>query len=138
MSLSQVDGVPEPWSQHRECSLDVNFTGQHPEDEKPADVQQQDKDETPINPYGNVPEEAETQPVNPYPVCNGTTPCDPGCPDGNGPLLCDAFESQQKQQALDTKKLSTCNAGRGFEMASRANKEAEPRSQAGPDVDDGQ
>ncbi|KAM9443874.1 SRSF protein kinase 1b isoform 4-T4 [Clarias gariepinus] len=76
-----VDGVPEPWSQHRECSLDVNFTGQHPEDEKPADVQQQDKDETPINPYGNVPEEAETQPVNPYPVCNGTTPCDPGCPD---------------------------------------------------------
>ncbi|XP_053083070.1 SRSF protein kinase 1b isoform X5 [Pangasianodon hypophthalmus] len=76
-----LDAVPEPWSQHRECAMDGNFSSQHPEDEKPADVQQQEKEETPINPYGNVTGEAESQPINPYPVCNGTTPSEPSCPD---------------------------------------------------------
>ncbi|XP_017305616.1 SRSF protein kinase 1b isoform X1 [Ictalurus punctatus] len=131
-----VDGVPEPWSQHRECTVDGNFNSQHPEDEKPADVQQQEKDETPINPYGNVTGEAESQPVNPYPVCNGTTPCEAGCPDGNGPLLCDVFESQPKQETPDTKKLNACNTVNVWEVESRPKNEAEPISQAGPDMED--
>ncbi|XP_060713990.1 SRSF protein kinase 1b isoform X5 [Tachysurus vachellii] len=76
-----LDGVPEPWSEHRESTMDGNFKSQHPEEQKPADLQQQEKDETPINPYGNVTGEVEPQPVNPYPVCNGTTPSEPGCPD---------------------------------------------------------
>lgn len=118
--------------------MDGNLNSQHTEDEKPADVQQQEKDETPINPYDNVTGEVESQPVNPYPVCNGTTPCDPGCPDGNGPLLCDVFESQQKQETLETKKLDTSNAVKDWEMESRCKKEAEPSSQAGPDTEDGQ
>ncbi|XP_047666229.1 SRSF protein kinase 1b isoform X6 [Tachysurus fulvidraco] len=78
-----LDGVPEPWSEHRESTMDGSFKSQHPEEQKPADVQQQEKDETPINPYGNVAGEVEPQPVNPYPVCNGTTPGEPGCPDVN-------------------------------------------------------
>ncbi|XP_053509390.1 SRSF protein kinase 1b isoform X4 [Ictalurus furcatus] len=96
-----VDGVPEPWSQHRECTVDGNFNSQHPEDEKPADVQQQEKDETPINPYGNVTGEAESQPVNPYPVCNGTTPCEAGCPDvklAAGNLLVNPLEPLNADQ----------------------------------------
>lgn len=118
--------------------MDGNFNSQHPEDEKPADVQQQEKDETPINPYGNVTGEAESQPVNPYPVCNGTTPCEAGCPDGNGPLLCDVFESQPKQETPDTKKLNACNTVNVWEVESRPKNEAEPISQAGPDMEDGQ
>ncbi|XP_058229575.1 SRSF protein kinase 1b isoform X1 [Hemibagrus wyckioides] len=131
-----LDGVPEPWSQHRECTMDGNFNSQHPEDIKPADVQQQEKDETPINPYGNVTGEAESQPVNPYPVCNGMTPSEPGCPDGNGPLLCDVFEPQQKQETLDTKKLNACNTVNEWELESRPKKEAEASAQAGPDLED--
>lgn len=118
--------------------MDGNFNSQHPEDEKAADAQQQEKDETPVNPYGNVTGEAESQPINPYPVCNGTTPCEPSCPDGNGPLLCDVFESQQKQETLDTKKPNACNTVNNWEMESRAKKEVEPSSQAGPNVEDGQ
>ncbi|KAK3536919.1 hypothetical protein QTP86_027063 [Hemibagrus guttatus] len=131
-----LDGVPEPWSQHRECAMDGNFNSQQPEDEKPAEVQQQEKDESPINPYGNVTGEAESQPVNPYPVCNGTTPSEPGCPDGNGPLLCDVFQSQQKQETLDTKKLNACNTVNEWEMESRSKKEAECSAKAGPDMED--
>ncbi|XP_060766337.1 SRSF protein kinase 1b isoform X5 [Neoarius graeffei] len=92
-----LDEVPEPWSQHRECTMDGNFNSQHPEDEKAADAQQQEKDETPVNPYGNVTGEAESQPINPYPVCNGTTPCEPSCPDAKlaaGNLLVNPLEPQ--------------------------------------------
>ncbi|XP_046731121.1 SRSF protein kinase 1b isoform X5 [Silurus meridionalis] len=90
-----LEEIPVTWPQHRESALDGNFTSQHPEDEKPADAQQQEKEESPINPYGNVTGEAESQLVNPYPVCNGTIPSEPGCPDvklAAGSLLVNLLE----------------------------------------------
>ncbi|KAF7693360.1 SRSF protein kinase 1b isoform X2 [Silurus meridionalis] len=131
-----LEEIPVTWPQHRESALDGNFTSQHPEDEKPADAQQQEKEESPINPYGNVTGEAESQLVNPYPVCNGTIPSEPGCPDGNGPLHCDMIESQQKQQTLNTTKPNACNMLNDWEIESRRKKELEPSSQAGPDMED--
>ncbi|KAI5614438.1 SRSF protein kinase 1b isoform X1 [Silurus asotus] len=131
-----LDGIPEAWPQHRESALEGNFNSQQPEDQKPAEAQQQEKEESPINPYGNVTGEAESQLVNPYPVCNGTIPSESGCPDGNGPLHCDTFESQQKQQTLDTMKPNACNTLNDWEIESRRKKELEPSSQAGPDMED--
>ncbi|XP_072521500.1 SRSF protein kinase 1b isoform X4 [Salminus brasiliensis] len=69
-----LDCVPDSWSQHRECAVDGNCNGHSrgPEDAKVADLQQEAKDDTPVNPYDSGTEGSDSQPINPYPACNGT------------------------------------------------------------------
>ncbi|XP_050978644.1 SRSF protein kinase 1b isoform X2 [Labeo rohita] len=89
-----LDGVSDGWSQHRGA---INGHSQGPEEEQTLDLQQQMKDDTPVNPYDSGTEGSE--PTNPYPACNGTVEKEPSPPspvvtDGNGPLICGMVESQ--------------------------------------------
>ncbi|XP_026076859.1 SRSF protein kinase 1 isoform X4 [Carassius auratus] len=65
-------GVSDVWSQHRGT---INGHSQGPEEEQTLDLQQQIKDETPVNPYDSGAEGSE--PTNPYPACNGTVENEP-------------------------------------------------------------
>lgn len=92
--FSTLDGVSDGWSQHRGA---INGHSQGPEEEQTLDLQQQMKDDTPVNPYDSGTEGSE--PTNPYPACNGTVEKEPSPPspvvtDGNGPLICGMVESQ--------------------------------------------
>ncbi|XP_022538460.2 SRSF protein kinase 1b isoform X1 [Astyanax mexicanus] len=95
-----LDCVPDSWSQHRDCAANENCNGHSrgPEDAEATDLQQDAKDDTPVNPYDSGTEGSDSQPVNPYPACNGTAPSEPSHPspvaEGNGPLLCGIVESQ--------------------------------------------
>ncbi|XP_059385055.1 SRSF protein kinase 1-like isoform X5 [Carassius carassius] len=65
-------GVSDGWSQHRGT---INGHSQGPEEEQTLDLQQQIKDETPVNPYDSGAEGSE--PTNPYPACNGNVENEP-------------------------------------------------------------
>ncbi|KAK7128182.1 hypothetical protein R3I93_020704 [Phoxinus phoxinus] len=89
-----LDGVSDGWSQLRGG---VNGHSPGLEDEQSLDLQQQMKDDTPVNPYDSGTEGSD--PTNPYPACNGTeekepSPPSPAATDGNGPLICGMVESQ--------------------------------------------
>ncbi|KAG1931110.1 SRSF protein kinase 1b isoform X1 [Pimephales promelas] len=89
-----LDGVSDGWSQLRGG---VNGHSPGLEDEPGLDLQQQMKDDTPVNPYDSGTEGSD--PTNPYPACNGTeekepSPPSPAATDGNGPLICGVVESQ--------------------------------------------
>ncbi|XP_016422062.1 SRSF protein kinase 1-like isoform X5 [Sinocyclocheilus rhinocerous] len=75
-------GVSDGWSQHRGA---INGYSQGPEEEQTLDLQQQIKDETPVNPYDSGTEGSE--PTNPYPACNGTIEKEPSPP---SPVATDA------------------------------------------------
>ncbi|XP_016137583.1 SRSF protein kinase 1-like isoform X6 [Sinocyclocheilus grahami] len=75
-------GVSDDWSQHRGA---INGHSQGPEEEQTLDLQQQIKDETPVNPYDSGTEGSE--PTNPYPACNGTVEKEPSPP---SPVTTDA------------------------------------------------
>ncbi|XP_042621963.1 SRSF protein kinase 1-like isoform X6 [Cyprinus carpio] len=75
-------GVSDGWSQHRGA---INGHSQGPEEEQTLDLQQQMKDETPVNPYDSGTEGSE--PTNPYPACNGTVENEPSPP---SPVATDA------------------------------------------------
>lgn len=92
--FSTADGVSDGWSQLRGG---VNGHSPGLEDEQSLDLQQQMKDDTPVNPYDSGTEGSD--PTNPYPACNGTeekepSPPSPAATDGNGPLICGMVESQ--------------------------------------------
>ncbi|XP_016331824.1 SRSF protein kinase 1-like isoform X3 [Sinocyclocheilus anshuiensis] len=75
-------GVSDGWSPHRGA---INGHSQGPEEEQTLDLQQQIKDETPVNPYDSGTEGSE--PTNPYPACNGTIEKEPSPP---SPVATDA------------------------------------------------
>ncbi|XP_022538463.2 SRSF protein kinase 1b isoform X5 [Astyanax mexicanus] len=77
-----LDCVPDSWSQHRDCAANENCNGHSrgPEDAEATDLQQDAKDDTPVNPYDSGTEGSDSQPVNPYPACNGTAPSEPSHP----------------------------------------------------------
>ncbi|XP_050978647.1 SRSF protein kinase 1b isoform X5 [Labeo rohita] len=77
-----LDGVSDGWSQHRGA---INGHSQGPEEEQTLDLQQQMKDDTPVNPYDSGTEGSE--PTNPYPACNGTVEKEPSPP---SPVVTDA------------------------------------------------
>uniref|UniRef100_UPI003D9C9359 SRSF protein kinase 1b n=1 Tax=Danio rerio TaxID=7955 RepID=UPI003D9C9359 len=124
-----LDGTSEAWSQVRGS---VNGHIPSPEDEQSLDVQQQMKDETPVNPYDSGNETSE--PTNPYPACNGTeeTEPSPAClsaADGNGALISGMVESQG------------CRVQDGESLTAelkdpRAEMEAEPGTQAVPEEEE--
>ncbi|XP_048029432.1 SRSF protein kinase 1b isoform X4 [Megalobrama amblycephala] len=89
-----LDGVTDGWSQLRGT---VNGHSPGLEDEQSLDLQQQMKDDTPVNPYDSGTEGSDL--TNPYPACNGTeekepSPPSPAATDGNRPLICGMVESQ--------------------------------------------
>ncbi|KAK7119855.1 hypothetical protein R3I94_021633 [Phoxinus phoxinus] len=89
-----LDGVSDGWSQLRGG---VNGHSPGLEDEQSLDLQQQMKDDTPVNPYDSGTEGSD--PTNPYPACNSTeekepSPPSPAATDGNGPLICGMVESK--------------------------------------------
>nr|NP_001074138.1 SRSF protein kinase 1b [Danio rerio]AAI29461.1 Serine/arginine-rich protein specific kinase 1b [Danio rerio] len=124
-----LDGTSGAWSQVRGS---VNGHIPSPEDEQSLDVQQQMKDETPVNPYDSGNETSE--PTNPYPACNGTeeTEPSPAClsaADGNGALISGMVESQG------------CRVQDGESLTAelkdpRAEMEAEPGTQAVPEEEE--
>nr|XP_005155715.1 SRSF protein kinase 1b isoform X1 [Danio rerio] len=124
-----LDGTSEAWSQ---VTGSVNGHIPSPEDEQSLDVQQQMKDETPVNPYDSGNETSE--PTNPYPACNGTeeTEPSPAClsaADGNGALISGMVESQG------------CRVQDGESLTAelkdpRAEMEAEPGTQAVPEEEE--
>ncbi|XP_043107282.1 SRSF protein kinase 1b isoform X6 [Puntigrus tetrazona] len=77
-----LDGISDGWSQHRGA---INGHSQGPEEEQTLDLQQQMKDDTPVNPYDSGTEGSE--PTNPYPACNGTVENEPSPP---SPVATDA------------------------------------------------
>ncbi|XP_026098250.1 SRSF protein kinase 1b isoform X4 [Carassius auratus] len=77
-----LDGITDGWSQHRGA---INGHSKGPEEEQTLDLQQQTKDDTPVNPYDSGAEGSE--PTNPYPVCNGTAENEPSPP---SPVATDA------------------------------------------------
>ncbi|XP_062842670.1 SRSF protein kinase 1b isoform X2 [Trichomycterus rosablanca] len=104
-----------------EATLDGVPESQHTKSDEATDVQQ-DWDKTSINPYASITVE-ESQPMNPYPVCNKNTQSkhSPLTPDNNGHLLCDMFE---KQEMLDTQKMNISDSVNDWEMESNPKKEA--------------
>ncbi|XP_039519281.1 SRSF protein kinase 1b isoform X2 [Pimephales promelas] len=70
-----LDGVSDGWSQLRGG---VNGHSPGLEDEPGLDLQQQMKDDTPVNPYDSGTEGSD--PTNPYPACNGTEEKEPSPP----------------------------------------------------------
>ena len=120
------------------------------EDTDTANLQQQTKDDTPVNPYDSGTEGSDSQPVNPYPACNGTAPSEPILPspaaEGNGPLLCDVLESQgptgQQEQERGDKEVklngSACVNGQEGPTSQEAPKEdPAPTSEADPSLPTG-
>ncbi|XP_056323954.1 SRSF protein kinase 1b isoform X2 [Danio aesculapii] len=124
-----LDGTSEAWSQLRGS---VNGHIPSLEEEQSLDVQQQMKDETPVNPYDSGTEASE--PTNPYPACNGTeeTELSPAClpaTDGNGALISGMVESQDCR-VQDGESLTAELKGPRVEM------EAEPGTQAAPEEEE--
>ncbi|XP_055039972.2 SRSF protein kinase 1b isoform X2 [Misgurnus anguillicaudatus] len=88
-----LDGVSDGWTRHGDV---VNGHGPESE-EQTLRVHEQTKDDAPANPYDSSAERSE--PINPYPACNGTEeeeprPPSPAGADGKGPLICAMVESQ--------------------------------------------
>ncbi|XP_051767586.1 SRSF protein kinase 1b isoform X2 [Ctenopharyngodon idella] len=70
-----LDGVSDGWSQLRGA---VNGHSPGLEDEQSLDLQQQMKDDNPVNPYDSGTEGSDL--TNPYPACNGTEEKEPSPP----------------------------------------------------------
>ncbi|KAK2873994.1 hypothetical protein Q8A67_021147 [Cirrhinus molitorella] len=128
-----LDGVSDGWSQHRGA---INGHSQGPEEEQTQDLQQQMKDDTPVNPYDSGTEGSE--PTNPYPACNGTVEKEPSPPspvatDGNGPLICGMVESQcprVQDQESPTAELSGSGSIEGPRAEMGLTMEVDPSAQA--------
>ncbi|KAL1266057.1 hypothetical protein QQF64_004084 [Cirrhinus molitorella] len=128
-----LDGVSDGWSQHRGA---INGHSQGPEEEQTQDLQQQMKDDTPVNPYDSGTEGSE--PTNPYPACNGTAEKEPSPPspvatDGNGPLICGMVESQcprVQDQESPTAELSGSGSVEGPRAEMGLTMEVDPSAQA--------
>uniref|UniRef100_A0A672SN39 non-specific serine/threonine protein kinase n=1 Tax=Sinocyclocheilus grahami TaxID=75366 RepID=A0A672SN39_SINGR len=126
-------GVSDDWSQHRGA---INGHSQGPEEEQTLDLQQQIKDETPVNPYDSGTEGSE--PTNPYPACNGTVEKEPSPPspvttDGNGPLICGMVESQcprVQDQESPTAELNGSGSVEGPKAEMGLTMEVDPSAQA--------
>ncbi|XP_026076856.1 SRSF protein kinase 1 isoform X1 [Carassius auratus] len=126
-------GVSDVWSQHRGT---INGHSQGPEEEQTLDLQQQIKDETPVNPYDSGAEGSE--PTNPYPACNGTVENEPSpqstvATDGNGPLICDVVESQcprVQDQESPTAELNGSGSVEGPKAEMGLTMEVDPSVQA--------
>ncbi len=128
-----LDGISDGWSQHRGT---VNGHSQGPEEEQTLDLQQQQKDDTLVNPYDSGTEGSE--PTNPYPACNGTVENEPSPPspvatDGNGPLICDIVESQcprVQDQESPTAELNCSDSVEGPRAEIGLTMEVDPSTQA--------
>ncbi|XP_059385051.1 SRSF protein kinase 1-like isoform X1 [Carassius carassius] len=126
-------GVSDGWSQHRGT---INGHSQGPEEEQTLDLQQQIKDETPVNPYDSGAEGSE--PTNPYPACNGNVENEPSpqstvATDGNGPLICDVVESQcprVQDQESPTAELNGSGSVEGPKAEMGLTMEVDPSLQA--------
>ncbi|XP_077060500.1 SRSF protein kinase 1b isoform X3 [Siphateles boraxobius] len=128
-----LDCVSDDWSQLRGG---VNGHSPGLEDEQSLDLQQQMKDDTPVNPYDSGTEGSD--PTNPYPACNGTeekepSPPSPAATDGNGPLICGMVESQcprvQDQESL-TAELNGSGSVEGPRAEVGLTMEVDPSAQA--------
>uniref|UniRef100_A0A672NT77 non-specific serine/threonine protein kinase n=1 Tax=Sinocyclocheilus grahami TaxID=75366 RepID=A0A672NT77_SINGR len=128
-----LDGISDGWSQHRDA---INGHSQGPEEEQTLDLQQQMKDDTPVNPYDSGTEGSE--PTNPYPACNGTIENEPSPPspvatDGNGPLICGMVESQcprVQDQESPTAELNCSSSVEGPRAEMGLTMEVDPSVQA--------
>ncbi|XP_043107279.1 SRSF protein kinase 1b isoform X3 [Puntigrus tetrazona] len=128
-----LDGISDGWSQHRGA---INGHSQGPEEEQTLDLQQQMKDDTPVNPYDSGTEGSE--PTNPYPACNGTVENEPSPPspvatDGNGPLICGMVESQcprVQDQESPTAELNSSGSVEGPRAEMGLTMEVDPSAQA--------
>ncbi|XP_067286881.1 SRSF protein kinase 1b isoform X4 [Pseudorasbora parva] len=128
-----LDGVSDDWSQLRGA---VNGHSPILEDEQSLDLQQQMKDDTPVNPYDSGTEGSD--PTNPYPACNGTeekepSPPSPAATDGNGPLICGMVESEcprVQDQESPTAELNGSGSVEGPKAEVGLTMEVDPSAQA--------
>lgn len=131
--LSTPDGVSDGWSQLRGT---VNGHSPSREDEQSLDLQQQMKDDTPVNPYDSGTEGSDL--TNPYPACNGTeekepSPPSPAATDGNRPLICGMVESQcprVQDQESPTAELNGSGSVEGPKAEMGLTMEVDPSAQA--------
>ncbi|XP_051767587.1 SRSF protein kinase 1b isoform X3 [Ctenopharyngodon idella] len=128
-----LDGVSDGWSQLRGA---VNGHSPGLEDEQSLDLQQQMKDDNPVNPYDSGTEGSDL--TNPYPACNGTeekepSPPSPAATDGNGPLICGMVESQcprVQDQESPTAELNGSGSVEGPRAEMGLTMEVDPSAQA--------
>ncbi|XP_067244730.1 SRSF protein kinase 1b isoform X1 [Chanodichthys erythropterus] len=128
-----LDGVSDGWSQLRGT---VNGHSPGLEDEQTLDLQQQMKDDTPVNPYDSGTEGSDL--TNPYPACNGTeekepSPPSPAATDGNRPLICGMVESQcprVQDQESPTAELNGSGSVEGPRAEMGLTMEVDPSAQA--------